>query len=133
MTAVTVNVWVPKTQMQRIIGLIGITKLPYNSGVLLPKCRWIHTYFMKLSIDCVGLCCDGNVISIKRNVTSMKIVRFSSNVDSILELRAGSLDLLGVGIGSAMHFNKAITRNSLLRSANLMDKFPGKSENRPNN
>lgn len=61
-----------KTYMQRLTGLMG--KKNINYGMFFPNVSSIHTFFMKESIDVIGLNDAMTVTSIYENVKPNKIL-----------------------------------------------------------
>ena len=61
-----------KTYMQRLTGLMG--KKNINYGMFFPNVSSIHTFFMKESIDVIGLNNKMIVTSIYENVKPNKIL-----------------------------------------------------------
>lgn len=61
-----------KTYMQKLTGLMG--KKNINYGMFFPNVSSIHTFFMKESIDIIGLNNKMTVTSIYENVKPNKIL-----------------------------------------------------------
>jgi len=67
MQRVRVDGWtllVPETRRERARGLLGRSDLPPHEGLLLERCRSIHTFGMRFSIDVVLLDRDFRVIDV---------------------------------------------------------------------
>ena len=75
-----------KTYMQKLTGLMG--KKNINYGMFFPGVSSIHTFFMKESIDVVGLNDAMIVTSIYENVKPNKIL-ILKNANHTLELPKG--------------------------------------------
>ncbi len=75
-----------KTYMQKLTGLIG--KKNINYGMFFPGVSSIHTFFMKESIDVIGLNDAMIVTSIYENVKPNKIL-ILKNANHTLELPKG--------------------------------------------
>ena len=75
-----------KTYMQKLTGLMG--KKNINYGMFFPGVSSIHTYFMKESIDVIGLNDAMIVTSIYENVKPNKIL-ILKNANHTLELPKG--------------------------------------------
>lgn len=75
-----------KTYMQKLTGLIG--KKNINYGIFFPGVSSIHTFFMKESIDVIGLNDAMIVTSIYENVKPNKIL-ILKNANHTLELPKG--------------------------------------------
>ena len=75
-----------KTYMQKLTGLMG--KKNINYGMFFPGVSSIHTFFMKESIDVIGLNDAMIVTSIYENVRPNKIL-ILKNASHTLELPKG--------------------------------------------
>lgn len=75
-----------KTYMQKLTGLMG--KKNINYGMFFPGVSSIHTFFMKESIDVIGLNDAMIVTSIYENVKPNKIL-ILKNANHTLELPNG--------------------------------------------
>ena len=75
-----------KTYMQKLTGLMG--KKNINYGLFFPGVSSIHTFFMKESIDVIGLNDAMIVTSIYENVKPNKIL-ILKNANHTLELPKG--------------------------------------------
>ena len=59
---------VARTIFARMRGLIGKADLEPGTGLLIPRCRAIHTFFMRFAIDAVFMDAKGNVVKTIRNI-----------------------------------------------------------------
>jgi len=89
---------------KRLTGLIGKKNIDY--GMLFPKCNSIHTYFMKESIDVVGLDENNEVIYKYENLDKNRVIKINNEVKktSILELPANASKR--IKIGTILLFNE---------------------------
>ena len=83
-----------KTYMQKLTGLMG--KKNINYGLFFPGVSSIHTFFMKESIDVIGLNDAMIVTSIYENVKSNKIL-ILKNANHTLELPKGESKRYHIG------------------------------------
>lgn len=83
-----------KTYMQKLTGLIG--KKNINYGMFFPGVSSIHTFFMKESIDVIGLNDAMIVTSIYENVKPNKIL-IIKNANHTLELPKGESKRYHIG------------------------------------
>lgn len=114
MSNVTLRVWSPERRLDRIKGLIGLQTIPYGLGAWFPECRWVHTFFMHCTIDCIGLNANNIVSQIRIGIGPSHFVKFCHNVRSVVELREGSVPLFDIKVGSRIIFIKHISRKELL-------------------
>lgn len=83
-----------KTYMQKLIGLMG--KKNINYGMFFPGVSSIHTFFMKESIDVIGLNDAMIVTSIYENVKPNKIL-ILKNANHTLEIPKGESKRYHIG------------------------------------
>ncbi len=88
----------------RLFGLMGQKNI--QEGILFPKCKAIHTFFMQEEIDVIGLNEENQVVYIYRNVPKNKIVKIQNKnkKTSILELPKNTSK--GLVIGSILTFKE---------------------------
>lgn len=93
----TYNIIIANTFYKRLTGLIGQKNI--NFGMLFPKCNSIHTYFMKESIDIVGLDENNEVIYKYENLNPNRIIKIKNDIKktTILELPANSSQKIRIG------------------------------------
>ena len=93
----TINIKKATDFKTRLFGLIGQKDI--QEGILFPKCKAIHTFFMKEEIDVIGLNEENQVIYIYRNVPKNKIIKISTpeKKTSILELPKNTSKNLIIG------------------------------------
>lgn len=83
-----------KTYMQKLTGLMG--KKNINYGMFFPGVSSIHTFFMKESIDVIGLNDAMIITSIYENVKPNKIL-ILKNANHTLELPKGESKRYHIG------------------------------------
>ncbi len=84
---------VANTFYKRFIGLMGQKKI--TKGLLIPKCKSIHTFFMKTNIDIIMLDKNYKVIFFK-NVSKNKII-IKKEAYYVLELPSNSINNIYIG------------------------------------
>ena len=57
---------------------------------LFPKCKSIHTFFMKINIDVIAIDKKGKIIKIYKNITPYKVIIAPKDTYYILETKANS-------------------------------------------
>ncbi len=83
----------------RIIGLLGRQRLSANEGLLIPRCRSIHTFGMRFAIDVVWLSQADLVTGVSSNVQPWKMCHGPTDTVSCLELAAGTAKELNLILG----------------------------------
>jgi len=87
------------TFSQRLLGLMGRRSLDPGEGLLLLKCRSVHTCFMRFPIDVAYLDEDMWVLAVHEEVQPWRFLRAVEMGEHTLELPAGTLRHLGVKVG----------------------------------
>ncbi len=73
-TVIAARAWVAQRLPARALGLIGTRALAPDEALWVPRCRYVHTWAMGMSIACVLLDGDGVVIRISDPVPAWRIV-----------------------------------------------------------
>jgi uncharacterized membrane protein (UPF0127 family) len=81
------SVWVALTWRARLLGLTALRALPPGTGLLLPRCRSVHTFGMRFALDLVWLDASGTVVRIDRGVPPGRL-RTCRAARSVVELPA---------------------------------------------
>jgi len=77
-----------RTRRRRLLGLALRRRPPDGWGLLLPRCRSVHTFGMRFAIDVVFLDSRGRVVRVVCGLRPGRIV-LCRRAESVLELRAG--------------------------------------------
>lgn len=96
------NAEVAQRAWKRGLGLLGRKQLPADRGLLIPRCRSIHTMFMRFSIDAVYLDGSGSVVKAERRLRPFRLSTGGHEAHSVLELPAGFLEDQGLGVGEVL-------------------------------
>lgn len=97
-TPVTVPVRRARSPWARLRGLLGDAVLPPGHGLLLERCRAVHTVGMRRAIDVVFLSADGAVVDLRRGLGAGRVA-VCGRAASVLELAAGDAWRLGLWTG----------------------------------
>ncbi|MCA3179157.1 MAG: DUF192 domain-containing protein [Burkholderiaceae bacterium] len=103
MNAVHVQVVRARTPWARLKGLLGAPPLPPGHGLLLERCRAVHTVGMTRAIDVVFVGPDGSVLDLRRGLGAGRVA-VCRRATSVLELAAGDAWRLGMWRGCRLHF-----------------------------
>jgi len=90
----------------RLKGLMGSPELEDGTGLMLVPCNCVHTWFMRYPIDVVFINRENTIVKI---VDSMKPYHIGSIVKqacSVLELKAGSCQKLGITVGDRLKYTE---------------------------
>jgi uncharacterized protein len=91
-----VEVWVADRLVSRLLGLALLRRERADGGLLLPRCRCVHTFWMRFELDLVFLDGGGEPIEVRRSVPAGRIVN-RPGAAAVLELPAGPADAGPVG------------------------------------
>jgi hypothetical protein len=80
--------YVARTARARLLGLAWLDDLPAGCGLLIPRCRSIHTFGMRFALDVDFLDGEGRVVRRVEGVPPRRVVRCRGAV-AVLERRAG--------------------------------------------
>src|SRR4029077_2435197 len=80
---------VPEARKERMRGLRGLPALRANEGLLLTRCRSVHTFGMRFAIDAVVLDGHGRVVTTVR-MPPMRLLRPRRKGRHVLEVAAGA-------------------------------------------
>jgi uncharacterized membrane protein (UPF0127 family) len=78
---------VAESRLSRLLGLALLTRERAGAGLLIPRCRSVHTFGMRFPLDLIFLDRGGRVIELRRSLRPCRIVR-CPDADSVLELPA---------------------------------------------
>lgn len=79
----------------RFLGLARLDPVDAGPGLLIPRCRSIHTFGMRFPLDVLFLDCRGAPISIRRGVGPRRVASHRS-ATAVLELPARSSNFVDV-------------------------------------
>lgn len=94
---------IAESMWDRMKGLLGTKDLSIEQGMWIHDCRSIHTFFMSYAIDCVFVDRDLKVKALKRNVVPGRMTIPVLGADSVIEMKAGQIDRLGLQQGDSLH------------------------------
>jgi uncharacterized protein len=79
------------TALSRLLGLAGLDRrdIPPRHGLLLRRCRSVHTFGMRFDLDLIFLSPAGQVIAVERGVPPSRI-RARRDAAAVLERPSGS-------------------------------------------
>jgi uncharacterized protein len=84
-------------------GLSGLTELPGDVGLLIPRTQGIQTFEMRFALDLIWLGADGGAVRVDRDVRPRRM-RMCRRARSVIEVAAGRADAFleaGVGVPNA--------------------------------
>lgn len=85
---------IPKGFFQRGVGLMFRKNVPaaFGNGLFFPRCRALHTFWMRFPLDICFLDDAGGVVEVRRGVRPWRIVSGPRAARHVFEVAAGDLD-----------------------------------------
>jgi uncharacterized protein len=71
--------------LSRLLGLALLARERAGAGLLIPRCRSVHTFGMRFSLELVFLDGDGRVVGLRRGVPPRRVIR-CGGAEAVLEL-----------------------------------------------
>jgi uncharacterized protein len=93
----------------RLLGLAGLDRDEVGCGLLIPRCRSVHTCGMRFALDVVFLDADGRPLALRRGVPRRRIVSHRGAA-AVLELPASSGSLPGFAAKSGCEGGEFLSR-----------------------
>jgi uncharacterized membrane protein (UPF0127 family) len=76
---------VAASPLSRLLGLALLSRDRVGAGLLIPRCRGVHTLGMRFPLDLVFLDAEGRVVELRRGVPPGRFIRCSGAM-AVLEL-----------------------------------------------
>ena len=83
-------------------GLIGTKSLSPQQGLWIPRCNWIHTFFMSIPIDVIYLNKKLIVTKLQHQVVPWRFPFPVFSAQSVVELAGGRLKELNIKVGDQL-------------------------------
>ena len=94
------SVEVASAPAARVRGLLGRDGL--EGGLLLPRCRSVHTMGMRFPIDVAFLDGDGRVVAVVAPMRPWRVGRARLKARQILEAEAGAFERWRIAVGDVL-------------------------------
>jgi len=92
------RLWVAESAWERTRGLLGRVRLAPDEAMWLPRCRAVHTWFMRFAIDAVFVDADGRVARVAAGLGPWRVA-WSREAVHTLEMPAGGARRSGLAAG----------------------------------
>ena len=76
---------VATSRLSRLLGLALLSRRRAGAGLLIPRCRSVHTFGMRFAIDVLFLDAEDRVIELRRAVPPCRLIRCAGAM-AVLEL-----------------------------------------------
>ncbi len=94
------------TFLTRARGLLFSPAIGEEAGLWIKPCRSVHSFFMTYPIDVVFLDKELNIVFILKNMQPWRTSPICRTAGSVLEIRAGAADRLGLQVGDRLEFTE---------------------------
>jgi hypothetical protein len=82
-----VEVPVATKRVSRLLGLALLPRERAGAGLLIPRCRSVHTFGMRFRLDLIFLDAERRVVEIRRDVPPGRVIRCRA-AEAVLEIPA---------------------------------------------
>lgn len=96
------RIWCASTFFTRLRGLLGRRSLGPGEGLLLKRCRAVHTYGLGFPLDVAFLRPDGRVEAVYAALPPRQRTAWHRDATDALELPSGTLARVGVHAGDRL-------------------------------
>lgn len=86
---------------QRFKGLMGSKPQPIGQALLIPRCRSVHTCFMRYPLDIVYLNQSGTVVKLVHRLKPWRLSWGGAQAAQVLEMTAGGVERHAIQIGDS--------------------------------
>jgi uncharacterized membrane protein (UPF0127 family) len=76
---------VASTRLSRLLGLALLDRAEAGEGLLIPRCRAVHTFGMRFPLDLIFLDGGGRVVELRRGVSPGRFAR-CAGAEMVVEL-----------------------------------------------
>ena len=98
-TVLAEDVRVARSWWARLRGLMLSPPMPRGQGLLIERCRSIHTHFMRFAMDALFLDEEGSAVAVVKEMRPWRIGRYYRGARDVLELPAGVLSATATQVG----------------------------------
>jgi len=106
-TTVGDRVELANTSLTRMFGLLGHKGLDAGEGLWIKPSSGVHTFFMRFSIDVIGLDTNLKVIKLWHCLPPFRVTSVSMKLKSVIELPCGAIKGATVQVGDQLEITPA--------------------------
>jgi uncharacterized protein len=96
------HIGLANTSLTRFLGLMGKRSLAPGSGILIRPSSGVHTMFMRIAIDVVGLDRQMRVVRLWPHLRPWRMTTVNLKIQSVLELASGQIAQCGIEPGDQL-------------------------------
>ena len=101
------NVTLAKSFSQRLMGLMFKDSIDKDGVLYIPKCKSIHTCFMKFSIDALFVNKNFEVVKIVENLKPWRVTPIKLSAAGVFEVTAGDLKKNSIKVGDKISLRES--------------------------
>ena len=98
------HIRIADTSLTRLFGLLSKSGVSAGEGLWIQPSSGVHTFFMRFTIDVVGLDRDMQVIKLWPHLLPFRVTSVSTRLRSVIELPAGQISASGTKLGDKLVF-----------------------------
>ena len=103
-TVIGDSIEVADTSSTRLFGLLGKKHLDTGKGLWIKPSSGVHTFFMSIPIDVIGLDKHRKVVKLWPNLVPWRVTSVSFKLHSVVELPAGRIAECQTQLGDTLSF-----------------------------
>ena len=101
-TVIGDQIEVADTSSTRLFGLLGKKHLDTGKGLWIRPSSGVHTFFMSIPIDVIGLDKNRTIIKLWPNLVPWRVTSVSTKLHSVVELPAGRIAQCNTQLGDTL-------------------------------
>lgn len=91
-----------ETLKERVVGLMFKQRSDDQYGLYIPRCKSVHTFFMKYTLDLVFTDSEFNVVKTVKNLKPWRLSPLVFNAYGVVEFPAGVIEELKIDVGDKL-------------------------------
>jgi uncharacterized membrane protein (UPF0127 family) len=104
-TVIGDQIEVADTSSTRLFGLLGKKHLDTGKGLWIKPSSGVHTFFMSIPIDVIGLDKNLRIIKLWPNLVPWRVTSVSMRLHSVVELPAGRIAECNTQLGDTLRID----------------------------
>ena len=93
------------TFLSRMVGLIGRRQLGFDEALIINRCRSIHMFFMRFSIDAIFVDKNNRVVGLCPNIRPLQLSPIFWKADFVIESPLGTILSTRTEVGDTLVFS----------------------------
>lgn len=106
-TTIADTVCVADTSLSRMVGLLGRKNIPAGEALVITRCRSIHMFFMRFSIDVLFIDKEDRVVGVVETIGPFQLSPLFFRARYAVELKCGTIQASRTQVGDQLEFRDA--------------------------